>query len=119
MGFLLLLFCCACVLEKPYICVNIWLLSTRPLRRSLVTARGYSLAAPRAVGDPALAGGLDWVTHRGPCQPQTFCDSVLCCTGCQQLLGGRSFPEDARLLSAKPSVRVDSITLSAKFIIFS
>ena len=21
------------------------------------------------VGDPALAGGLDWVTHRGPFQP--------------------------------------------------
>ena len=29
-----------------------------------------------AVGDPALAGGLDWVTHRGPIQPRTFCDSV-------------------------------------------
>ena len=29
-----------------------------------------------AVGDPASAGGLDEVTHRGPFQPQTFCDSV-------------------------------------------
>jgi len=29
-----------------------------------------------AVGDPALAGGLDWVTHRGPFQPRPFCDSV-------------------------------------------
>ena len=28
-----------------------------------------------ALGDPASAGGLDWVTHRGPCQPRTFCDS--------------------------------------------
>ena len=28
-----------------------------------------------AVGDPALAGGLDWVTHRGPFQPLPFCDS--------------------------------------------
>jgi len=29
-----------------------------------------------ALGDPALAGGLDWVTHRGPFQPRPFCDSV-------------------------------------------
>jgi len=29
-----------------------------------------------AVGDPASAGGLDWVTHRGPFQPLLFCDSV-------------------------------------------
>jgi len=28
------------------------------------------------VGDPASAGGLDWVTHRGPFQARTFCDSV-------------------------------------------
>jgi len=28
-----------------------------------------------AVGDPASAGGLDEMTHRGPFQPQTFCDS--------------------------------------------
>ena len=30
-----------------------------------------------AVGDPASAGGLDWMTHRGSFQPQTFCDSVI------------------------------------------
>jgi len=24
-----------------------------------------------------LGRGLGWVTHRGPCQPRTFCDSVL------------------------------------------
>ena len=30
-----------------------------------------------ALGDPASAGGLDWVTHRGPFQPQPFCDSVI------------------------------------------
>ena len=30
-----------------------------------------------AVGDPAWARGLDWVTHRGPFQPRTFCDSVI------------------------------------------
>ena len=29
------------------------------------------------VGDPALAEGLDWVTHRGPFQPLPFCDSVI------------------------------------------
>ena len=29
-----------------------------------------------AVGDPAWAGGLDWVTHRGPFQPLLFCDSM-------------------------------------------
>jgi len=27
-----------------------------------------------AVGDPALAGGLDKVTHRGPFQPLPFCE---------------------------------------------
>ena len=30
-----------------------------------------------ALGDPASAGGVDWVTHRGPFQPRTFCDSVI------------------------------------------
>ena len=30
-----------------------------------------------ALGDPALAEGLDWVTHRGPFQALPFCDSVI------------------------------------------
>ena len=29
-----------------------------------------------ALGDPASARGLDWVTHRGPFQLLPFCDSV-------------------------------------------
>ena len=29
-----------------------------------------------AVGDPALAEGLDWVNPRGPCQPPTVCESM-------------------------------------------
>ena len=29
-----------------------------------------------ALGDPASARGLDWVTHRGPFQPPPCCDSV-------------------------------------------
>jgi len=37
---------------------------------------GQSPVQP-AVGDPASAGGLDWMTHRGPCQPLPFCDSVI------------------------------------------
>jgi len=30
-----------------------------------------------ALGDPASAGGLDWVTHRGPFQPLTFCEFAI------------------------------------------
>jgi len=29
-----------------------------------------------AVGDPASAGGLDWMILRGPFQPLPFCDSI-------------------------------------------
>ena len=31
-----------------------------------------------ALGDPALGGRLDWVTHRGPFQPLPCWDSVIC-----------------------------------------
>jgi len=30
-----------------------------------------------SLGDPASAGGLGWVTHRGPFQPRPFCDTGL------------------------------------------
>jgi len=30
-----------------------------------------------AVGDPASAGGLDQMIHRGPFQPLPFCDYVI------------------------------------------
>ena len=42
-------------------------------------------AVQPAVGDPASAGGLDWVTHRGPFQPL-----LLCVILCEQLPGGQS-----------------------------
>ena len=36
---------------------------------------GHDFMQP-AVGDPALAGRLDWMIPRGPFQPLPFCDSV-------------------------------------------
>jgi len=33
-------------------------------------------AVQPGLGDPAWAEGLDWVTHRGPCQPLPCWDSV-------------------------------------------
>jgi len=42
----------------------------------LCTRAGPVLVGDPAVGDPALAGGLDKMTHRGPFQPLPCCDSV-------------------------------------------
>ena len=58
---------------------------------------GRSAVQP-AVGDPASAGGLHWVTHRGLFQPQPFCDSVISPT--QQPL-----PSTASLPSSGPKTR--------------
>ena len=39
--------------------------------------KGFDLVNSQpAVGDPASAGGLDQMTHRGPFQPRPFCGSV-------------------------------------------
>ena len=43
-------------------------------------------AVQPALGDPAWAGGLDWVTHRGPFQPLPFCDSVVVQESCIRTL---------------------------------
>jgi len=47
-----------------------------------------------AVGDPALAGGLDWMIHRGSFQSLPFCDSVILCEGCWFSLGKQRLLED-------------------------
>ena len=50
-----------------------------------------------AVGDPASAGGLDWVTQRGPFQPRTFCDFVTSLgSKAHKPLQGRRPPQAAR-----------------------
>ena len=84
------------------------------------------IGAVGAVGGPASAGGLDYMTHRGPFRPRTFCDSVLrhktglwvletCCyLGCISAL-----PRAVRMLSvvltraSRGSRRCGSTTLSS------
>jgi len=59
----------------------------RAVEHGAQTGCGFSLSADiqdlpgqgpvqPAVGDPASAGRLDWMTHRDPFQPLPFCDSV-------------------------------------------
>jgi len=42
-----------------------------------------------ALGNPALEGGLDWVTHRGPFQPLPLCDSVISLSFCKADFSGK------------------------------
>ena len=49
----------------------------RVRHRSFARPKGRQGPVQPAVGDPASAGGLDYMTHRGPFQPLLFCDSVI------------------------------------------
>ena len=44
-----------------------------PFSGDIPAPPGHGAVQP-ALGDPAWAVGLDWVTHRGPFQPLPFCD---------------------------------------------
>jgi len=56
-----------------------------------------------AVGDPASAGGLDWVTHRGPFQPRPFCDF-------RTLLQSQEDPRGQNILATREGVKNHDFT---------
>jgi len=68
--------CVCCPAIPAFVCRCCMALVLEPVRMRCVNTHEAIPVQP-AVGDPASAGALDWMTHRGPFQSRTFCDSVI------------------------------------------